>query len=192
MSNVFVISDHHFGHANILKFKGLNDKPLRVFDDLNHMHEYMVEAWNSVVRPQDKVYHLGDVIVKANDWKILSRLNGHKRLVLGNHDYPDMKLYAPYFESVYGTRLIDKLLLSHIPVHPFSLGKAIANVHGHVHSNVADDHFGLQYINVSVEVVDYKPVSLEDLKSLAARRLTLQESGGPKNEVRRPPSVRSR
>ena len=171
--NLFVISDHHFGHANILNFKGLNDKPLRLFDDVNHMNEYMIEKWNSVVTPQDHVYNLGDVLVKGADWKLLGRLNGHKRLVLGNHDYPLMKLYLPYFEKIYGTHIIDQLLLSHIPVHPLSLGKAIANVHGHVHANVADDHFGKQYINVSVEVVDYTPVALEDLKKLALKRLKL-------------------
>ena len=173
MPNIFAISDHHFGHANILKFKGLDDKPLRVFDDVNHMNEYMIERWNAVVQPQDKVYHLGDVLVKGADWKLLGRLNGHKRLILGNHDYPDMRMYAPYFEDIYSSRLLDKLLFTHIPVHPYSLGKAIANVHGHVHNNVKDDHFGQQYINISVEVVDYTPVALEDIKKLARKRLGL-------------------
>lgn len=171
MANIFVISDHHFGHANILHFKNKNGEPLRVFDDVNHMDEYMIERWNEVVRPQDKVYHLGDVLVKGADWKKLGRLNGHKRLVLGNHDYSDMKLYAPYFEDIYGTRLLDKLLLSHIPVHPFSLGKAVANVHGHVHNNVEAGHFGKQYFNVSVEVVDYTPLAFEELKKLVQKQL---------------------
>lgn len=171
MACIFVISDHHFGHANILNFHGLDNTPLRVFDDVNHMNEYMIAQWNSVVQPQDKVYHLGDVLVKGADWTLLGRLNGHKRLILGNHDYPNMKLYAPYFEDIYSSRLLDKLLLTHIPVHPFSLGKAIANVHGHVHNNVASDHFGKQYINVSVEVVDYKPVSLETLMAKAQKQI---------------------
>ena len=172
MNNVFVISDTHFGHANILNFKGLDDKPLRVFDDVHHMDEFMIEKWNSIVTPQDHVYHLGDVIVKGKDCgKLLKRLNGHKRLVLGNHDFPKMSEYTPYFEKIYGSRLLDQLLMTHIPVHPLSLGKAIANIHGHVHSNVPDDHFGKQYINVSVEVVDYTPVALEDLKKLALKRL---------------------
>jgi calcineurin-like phosphoesterase family protein len=171
VANIFVISDTHFGHANILNFKGLNNEPLRVFDDVNHMDEYMIERWNSVVTPQDKIYHLGDVLVKGSDWTKLGRLNGHKRLLLGNHDYPNMRLYQPYFEDIYSTRLLDKLLLSHIPIHPLSLGKAIANVHGHVHNNVGPDHFGKQYVNVSVEVVDYTPIAWEDLKDKVLKRL---------------------
>jgi calcineurin-like phosphoesterase family protein len=53
MANLFVISDSHFGHANILKFTGLDSKPMRVFDDVNHMNEHMIQRWNEVVRPQD-------------------------------------------------------------------------------------------------------------------------------------------
>jgi calcineurin-like phosphoesterase family protein len=174
MANVFLISDTHFGHDNMLKFSGYDGKPLRVFDDVHHMDEHIIKMWNSTVSPQDHVYHLGDVIVKGENYgKILSRLQGHKRLVLGNHDFPHMRLYAPYFEKIYASRLLDQMLMTHIPVHPLSLGKAIANVHGHVHKNVPDGHFGKQYINVSVEVIDYTPVALEDLKKLALKRLEL-------------------
>lgn len=171
MASIYVISDTHFGHANILNFKNKDGEPLRVFDDVHHMDEYMVEKWNSVVTPQDKVYHLGDVLVKSADWKILGRLNGHKRLILGNHDYANMRLYAPYFEDVYGTRLLDGLLMSHIPVNRLSFGRAIANVHGHVHNNVPDDHYGKEYVNVSVEVLDYIPIEWETLKKKIRTRL---------------------
>ncbi len=170
MPNIFLISDTHFGHANILKFKNWDGKPLRVFNDVDHMNEHMVERWNSVVRPQDKVYHLGDVLVKGSNWKILERLQGHKRLILGNHDYPNMRLYQPYFEDIYSSRLIDKFLMTHIPVHIASLGRAIANIHGHTHGS-AEGHFGKQYFNVSVEVIDYTPIAFEDLKKLALKRL---------------------
>ena len=171
MANIFVISDTHFGHKNILNFKNAEGQSLRVFEDVDQMNEHMIERWNSVVRPEDKIYHLGDLIVKGDDWILLGRLQGHKRLILGNHDYPNMRLYQPYFEDIYSTRLLDKLLLSHIPIHPLSLGKAIANVHGHVHNNVGPDHFGKQYVNVSVEVIDYTPVAWEDLKQLVQERL---------------------
>lgn len=172
MANIFVISDTHFGHENMLNFKDRHDKPMRVFDDVHHMDEHMIERWNSVVGIQDHVYHLGDVIVRGKDCgRLLKRLNGHKRLVLGNHDFPKMSEYTPYFEKIYGTRLLDSLLLSHIPVHPLSLGKAIANIHGHVHNNTAPDHFGKQYLNVSVEVIDYTPVAWEALKKLVHQKL---------------------
>lgn len=172
MPNVFIISDSHFDHSNILTFKKPDGSPLRVFDDVNHMNEHMVEKWNSVVRPQDKIYHLGDVALKDKGINYLSRCNGHKRLVLGNHDYGNMRLYQPYFEAIYSSRILDKMLFTHIPVHPLSLGKAIANIHGHVHDGLRPDHFGKQYFNVCVEVLDYTPISLEDLKKKVLKKLS--------------------
>jgi calcineurin-like phosphoesterase family protein len=164
MANIWLISDTHFGHANILNFKQKDGTPMRPFSSVLEMDEYMVDKWNSVVKPQDKVYHLGDVAMQWKDIAIVGRCNGHKRLVRGNHDDHSIKKYLPYFEEVYGSRLLDHLLLTHIPVHPESIGKALANVHGHVHNNVPALHFGPKYYNVSVEVIDYTPVSLEDLK----------------------------
>jgi calcineurin-like phosphoesterase family protein len=170
VSNIFLVSDTHFGHANILRFTGKDGDYLRHFSSVEEMDEHMVEKWNSVVRPQDKVYHLGDVAMAKSSIATVGRCNGHKRLVRGNHDDHALKLYLPFFEEVYGTRLLDRLLLSHIPVHPESIGKAVANVHGHVHNNVPALHYGPKYFNVSVEVIDYTPVSLEDLKLRIARQ----------------------
>lgn len=171
MSNIFLVSDTHFSHANILTFTKRDGTRLRPFSSVEEMDEHMIEKWNSVVRPQDKVYHLGDVAMHKRYIPMVGRCNGHKRLILGNHDDDDMELYAPFFEKVYGTKLLDRFLLSHIPVHPESLGKAWGNVHGHVHNNVDDLHFGPKYMNVSVEVIDYTPVSLEDLKVRFQKRL---------------------
>lgn len=75
-------SDTHFGHERIL---GLCNRP---FDTVEDMNEGLIDNWNSVVAPEDTVYHLGDVAlgpwVQWDD--ILTRLNGHKVLVVGNHD----------------------------------------------------------------------------------------------------------
>ena len=167
MANVFVISDTHFHHAGILTFThddGLHLRP--EFNSVEEMDEYMVERWNSVVRDGDHVWHLGDVVMRPNTekLKILARLQGHKRLLLGNHDSDRMNLYRPYFEKIAGIHMIDHLLLSHVPVHPDSLSKATHNVHGHVHNNVPPLFYGPRYFNVSVEAIGYTPVSLEDLK----------------------------
>lgn len=164
MACIFLISDTHFGHANILKFTDNNGNKLRNFSSVEEMDEHMVERWNSVVRPHDHVYHLGDFSMRPEHIKVASRLNGHKRLVLGNHDQAYMRFYVPYFEKIFSTRRLHSFLLSHIPVHPESIGKHTANVHGHVHNNVPQGHFGPRYYNVSVEVIDYTPISLEDLK----------------------------
>jgi calcineurin-like phosphoesterase family protein len=171
MANIFLISDTHFGHENTFaKFKQADGTPMRPFQSVQEMDDYMVDKWNSVVKLQDKVYHLGDVAMAKSSISVIGRCNGHKRLVRGNHDDYAMKIYALYFEEIYGSRLLDRLLLTHIPVHPESIGKAIANVHGHVHNNVSALHFGPRYFNVSVEVIDYTPVSLEDLKLRIAKQ----------------------
>lgn len=133
MSNIFAISDFHFDHANILKFKTRFDKPLRVFDDEKHMNEFMVESYNAVVGPQDKCYILGDVGLKDSGVQYLKRLNGHKRLILGNHDFGNVRMYQPYVQAIYSSRLLDRMIFTHIPIHPLSLGKNHANIHGHDH-----------------------------------------------------------
>lgn len=175
MANIFVISDTHFGHANtFLKFKQPDGSPMRPFTSVEEMDETMVARWNAVVRPQDKVYHLGDVLVKAKDPRILGRLNGHKRLVLGNHDDLDSQVYLKYFDTLYSSRRLDGMMLTHIPLHPDSLKgpMIIGNVHGHLHNNSHRMPHELPcppYLNVSVELINYTPISLEDCKHRLTR-----------------------
>jgi calcineurin-like phosphoesterase family protein len=162
MANIWVLSDTHFGHDNILKFLKADGTPLRCFDSAAQMDEYMIDQWNSVVRPQDHVYHLGDVAIRREHISLVSRCNGHKRLVRGNHDVYRTKDYLLHFDEIYGVRVLDNMIFSHIPLHPESLGRFKANVHGHIHANASPAG---AYINVSVEALtNYLPVSLEDLK----------------------------
>lgn len=162
MANIFLISDTHFGHENILKFTKPDGSKLRDFHYIEEMDEHIIYCWNSVVKPADKVYHLGDVTMHKQDFSIMDRLNGHKRLVRGNHDAGQTRQYLRYFEDVYGSRVLDKLILTHIPIHPESLGRFVANVHGHIH---AQPVFGPKYFNVSVEAINYIPISLETIKA---------------------------
>jgi calcineurin-like phosphoesterase family protein len=173
MADIWLISDNHFGHANILNFTRDDGSKLRNFSSVEEMDEYMVARWNEVVRDQDHVWHLGDFAMNPKSIDIAARLKGHKRLILGNHDEDNMKYYAPYFKKICSTHRIDNLLLSHIPVHPGSLGKKIiANVHGHVHNNVPALHYGPMYFNVSVEVLDdYAPIAFEDLQARVVKQL---------------------
>lgn len=163
MANIFIISDSHFGHANILNFTDDQGNPVRSFGSVQEMDDCMVEKWNSVVRPQDHVYHLGDVAMKRDCIKTVARCNGHKRLVRGNHDVYKTKDYLPYFDEIYGIRVLDGMIFTHIPIHPESLGRFKANIHGHVHGQ-PQGHYGPKYYNVCVEVLDYTPISLEELK----------------------------
>lgn len=167
--NVFFCSDHHFGHHNIIKFTRDNGEPLRLFHSLAEMHEYIIYKHNSVVRPQDKVYFLGDVCMTrtAEGLEILARLNGKKILVRGNHDQCKLSQYAQYFDDVRGVSHRYGVVMSHVPIHPDSLDRWNFNVHGHLHYKVVrlpNGHPDPRYINVSMEqLVDYTPLSLDEL-----------------------------
>lgn len=164
--DIFFWSDSHFDHGNtITLFKRHDGTPLRDFPSTEAMNEHMVERHNSVVKTQDHVYHCGDVAMKKPGLEWMLRLNGHHRLLMGNHDIFEVKEYLKYFEKVAAYRVLDNILFSHIPVHSSSLGRFSLNVHGHLHHQ--PEQVGPGYHNISVEMLnDYTPVSLEELKCL--------------------------
>lgn len=144
---------------------------MRPFASAEEMDEHMVDQWNQTVRrPSDKVYHIGDVALKRVDIATVGRCRGHKRLVRGNHDIYPTKAYLPFFEDIYGTRVLDGMIFSHIPIHPGSIRANWTNVHGHVHNNVPALHIGPKYLNVSVEVTDYRPLAFEEVRQRIRRQ----------------------
>jgi len=173
MSNIFLCSDHHFGHANILTFTTSDGSRVRDFDSVEQMDETMVENHNRVVSAKDKVYFLGDVAFSKKTLAILARLNGEKVLIKGNHDQEKLTEYQKYFKDVRGSHQFSGLIFSHIPIHLDSLGRWGANIHGHLHTNqvmingVPDP----KYLNVSMEQIAYTPISLEAAKLLIKNRL---------------------
>lgn len=178
MADLFFISDTHFGHSNIIQYGQ------RPFSCVEEMDEVMVKRWNDVVSASAHIYHLGDITMardgQGKGLDILRRLNGHKRLIMGNHDQFKVKHYLDHFEKVMAMNVIDGMRFTHIPVHPENLGNVFANVHGHIHQAASpvpilkrhvtkDGHVKerwIPYINVSVEVIDYKPVSLDEIKGM--------------------------
>lgn len=158
----FLISDTHFGHANILKFTIEDGSLLRPgFESIQEHDEYLIEQWNKVVGPNDKVYHLGDVGFKSFTALslILQRLNGTKVLIKGNHDNFKLAQYAQFFKDVRATHQLDKCILSHIPLHPDSLSRWRGNIHGHTHHRWLEDK---RYFNVAVECCyQYQPMDFE-------------------------------
>lgn len=181
MSNIWLISDTHFGHSNCLNFvdsrTGLKMRP--EFANVDEMDECMLDKWNSVVKKGDKVWHLGDVMItdKSRFEKLWPKLNGSKRLCVGNHD--DIKYLASggFFQKICLERKFrdEKLHLSHIPLHPsqHEVGEPgsknfMCNIHGHIHRNPSP--IG-RYINVSVEMINYTPVAFEDIVAQAKELL---------------------
>lgn len=192
MADIFFISDTHFSHAATFNkfvvhrpechkhgmFDGDREESnacgcpfMRPFSSVEEMDETLIENWNKTVPPSAKVYHLGDVAIKDKAIDLVGRCNGHKRLIRGNHDVAKTKKYAKYFEEIYSMRLFDQkmtgssdvLLFTHIPIHAESLRRDWVNVHGHVHNNVPATHFGSRYVNICVEVTDYRPLSLDEV-----------------------------
>jgi calcineurin-like phosphoesterase family protein len=173
--NVFLISDTHFSHKNICSFTKNDGSKLRPFDNVEEMDELMIENWNKTVRPIDKVYHLGDVAINRNGLKVLERLNGKKVLIKGNHDIFPLKDYLSHFYDIRAYHILDKMILSHIPIHPNSNGRFKVNIHGHTHSNKvmrklpshwceAIEEIDPFYFCVCVEQINYTPISLEEVK----------------------------
>ena len=159
----WVYSDPHFGHAGVTKFLKSDGTKVRPWDDPDIMTEDMIEMYNQLVKPNDRVYILGDVVINRRYLPVLSLLNGRKVLIRGNHDVFRLDEYTPYFDDVRAYKIMPKhgVIMSHIPVHPSQLEhRWKANVHGHLHTNVLDDP---RYINVSVEQTDFKPVLLDEI-----------------------------
>ena len=203
MAERFFAADLHLGHAGMIMFKGPDQsKPLRPWgravDKGGEMSEEekaervaahddaIVERWNAVVGPSDKVYVLGDVIIGRSQLPTLGRLNGKKRLYMGNHDIFIKNWnrdYQPYFTEISAYKVFDDLICSHIPLHPESVKERWkANVHGHLHANRVMTHMprsGLLgkvidifapreaidpiYLNVSMEQIDYTPIVMDEV-----------------------------
>jgi len=164
-----MISDTHFGHANICNFKRADGvTPLRPWTDVHDMDEAMIERWNSRVRPTDKVYHLGDVVINRRALNTLSRLNGDKVLIKGNHDIFRMSDYSKHFRDIRGYHVLAGMILSHIPVHDSTLYRFGTNIHGHLHDKrvlkPGSHEIDPRYIAVCVEQIDYTPISMEEVQ----------------------------
>lgn len=186
MPATFVVSDTHFGHAGVCKFTESDGvTKIRPWTDPEQMNEDMIRMWNETVRPNDKVYHLGDVVINRKFLPILDRLNGDKVLIKGNHDIFRLEEYTKYFRDVRGYHVLNGLILSHIPVHADSLARFGCNIHGHLHTNRVMKPVGVnvrtgvvkygndidpRYFNVSVEQIDFRPMLFEDVcKSIIAQ-----------------------
>lgn len=169
MAEIFVVSDTHFGHGNIIKYCN------RPFKSPYEMDQTIIENWNRVVPPTAHVYHLGDVAVqggegeKAQDsfLRCVPQLNGKLRLILGNHDdQVPMQTHLKWFDKVLMWRLFKPFILTHVPLHRESFGKAQFNIHGHTHEKPP---YSAEYINVCVEHTNYTPVSLDLLMGKVAQ-----------------------
>lgn len=188
MPSVFLVSDTHFGHSGVCRFMREDGvTKLRPWNDPAEMDEEMIRRWNERVKPTDKVYHLGDVVINRKALPTLARLNGDKVLIRGNHDIFRDDEYRQYFRELRAYHVMNGCILSHIPIHEASLGRFGVNIHGHLHANRVKKARGVdartgeilygneidtRYHCVCVEQTDYTPILFEDVLK------RIQEEGG--------------
>ena len=165
MPAVFLYSDPHFGHAGVCRFLREDGTKLRPWDNPDEMDEHLVKVYNEHVRPNDKIYFLGDVVINRRALKTLARLNGDKVLIRGNHDIFRDSEYREYFRELRAYHVMNGMILSHIPIHEQSLGRFGVNIHGHLHANrvMKDKVVDLRYHCVCVEQTDFRPILFDDV-----------------------------
>ena len=183
---VFVISDEHFDHKNII---GITRSELFGDDEdsVNKMNEYIISKHNSVVGPDDIVIMLGDFSFKTGIERLselTSKLNGHKFLIVGNHDKvekPDVYLRAGFEDIFLSPIKFNGDFYSHYPLNAtkdsqdrpdtvlynylckeFSDSSSGINFHGHQHELINN---GDREKNVACEVIGYTPLLVGRTKS---------------------------
>lgn len=192
MHNAFLIADPHFSHEGVCRFLRDDGTKLRPWDNVADMDEAMVENWNKVVRPVDKVYVCGDLVMKAKKQiGIMDKLNGKKVLIKGNHDIGELKIYLPYFYDIRAFHILDQFCITHIPIHPDCLGRFRGNIHGHIHQrtimktiSIAPDNSHRisapdnRYFCISAEQIDYTPIEWNVLRKKFYAQLGQEISNG--------------
>ena len=178
----WVISDTHFGHANIIRHA---ERPFRT---IGEMDDTLITNWNEAVRQHDTVYHLGDFSGPPMNRRIegiAERLHGRIILITGNHDRVTPRIAAA-FARVTGPQRLPKpvrdvpgVVLSHAPLHGAGTDEpgrvqVIGNLHGHIHQRTSPTP---RHCNVCVEHTGYRPIRLEE----AVERLVEQiRTGRPR------------
>lgn len=163
----YYISDLHLFHNRIL------EKFNRPFSSIEEMHEMIINNWKNKVKADDTVYILGDVGMyhPKEIGNILNNLPGHKILITGNHDFKNIHSgsYKKVFDKITSYLEIEdngrNVILFHYPIEDWN-GKyrEYYHLHGHIHNNEDSLSQKERRFNVSAEVVDYTPVSLDELE----------------------------
>jgi calcineurin-like phosphoesterase family protein len=168
---IFFTSDTHFDHANVIKY---SNRPYKDVDEMNNM---LINNWNSVVSPNDTVYHLGDVSFGSAERtdKIFNRLNGDIKLCYGNHDKLIKKTKTlqdrfseirDYYEIKVQTRNggSNMIVLCHFPMVVWNRSHHGSwMLHGHCHGNLKYP-MKARIMDVGVDPCNYFPISQPEVE----------------------------
>lgn len=163
---VFLTGDPHFGHKNIITYAN------RPFKSVEDMHEAIIRNWNNKIKNDDKVFILGDLTFtnQKNTTDIITKLNGVKYLIKGNHDikpnqwYRDCGIKEVYDYPILLGRVSSELyegyfLLSHEPIGFMPVSLPYINCYAHVHDSKNFLTFTPGSVCLSMERWNYTPVN---------------------------------
>lgn len=164
----YIISDHHFGHTNII---GYCDRP---FTSVGEMDRTMLDRYYEIVDSDDVLIHLGDVAMDMRDGREtierFTKLNGDL-LVQGNHDVGLAPADAPF-------SVVDACIITHddYTFHCTHRPEDVPDhwdgwvIHGHHHNNDLEQypflHYDARRVNVGAELLDYRPVAIDTLTTM--------------------------
>ena len=169
--NTYFTSDLHLGHDNIRKFCN------RPFKTTKEMDETIIRNWNGIITDRDTVYVLGDLSFRGgNPDNYLTRLKGHKHLIIGNHDSKDT-IRSKYWESVNNLRTIkidgEKIVLSHYSMRVWDCSfHGSWHLFGHSHGRLPPTTIikdGIELVrsfDVGVDCWDFSPISFEVVRDV--------------------------
>jgi calcineurin-like phosphoesterase family protein len=176
MGNIWFTSDHHWGHANIIRFSG------RPFADVEAMNEALIANWNRVVGENDTVYHLGDIFMLPGDQakRLRERLHGRICLVRGNHDKTaeTLKSAFEWIKDYYELKVEDpdapegrqRIILCHYAFRVWNKSHHGSwHLYGHSHGSLPDDPQSRSF-DVGVDCHGYAPICYEQVKAIMATK----------------------
>ena len=187
----YFTADHHMSHFNMTCHPDSKNLCNRPWDNVDDMNEALITNWNETVGPKDRVLYLGDFAMGTikESLPLIAKLHGNIQLVPGNHDrcFPANKHWLKWeetyrdagFQSVHNTiAWLDEFDLCHFPFagdsHDRDRYKAYRPVqrnrpliHGHIHDKwKISNEYSTPMINVGVDVWDYRPVSIDQIRSM--------------------------
>ena len=178
--SIFFTSDTHFFHKQIIQYC---NRPWASVEDMN---AGLIDAWNGRVKPEDRVYFIGDFSFAGPvpSGTIFNALNGEKHLIKGNHDHKvatrlswasvkDYDLITPEIEYQDDDGEMKKfkqpIVLCHFPFISWDrMMHGSWHLHGHCHGNLADS--GAMRMDVGVDVTKYAPIRLDEVQTYMALR----------------------
>ena len=186
--NTWFSSDLHLGHRNIIHYCNRpwrTEKPRHLwlentdlsqrdnwYYDVAGMDAAIINNWNSIVQPDDVAYLIGDYTFARDAEKYLSRMNGEKHLIKGNHDKQPSPSQGWASVNDYREIKVDGqfIVLSHYAHRVWNKSHGGSwMLYGHSHGSLPDDPNALS-IDVGTDCHNYFPISFEDVRRIMAKK----------------------